>query len=75
MDLEKLEQKMDKVVESIHRVEKDIARNTMDMAHHIKRTDLIEGKLQRIIYLLLVGAGIGLALYGPQFLKLIGWII
>lgn len=68
----KMEEKVDKILVSVIKMEGNVERNTQDLAHHIKRTNLIEGKLQKIIYLLWLGAGIGVALYGPQAFKLIG---
>lgn len=54
------------------RIEGDIERNTDDLEEHIKRTNILDSKLKKMETLLYVGAGIGLALYGPQFLKLVG---
>lgn len=75
----KIDEKIDKMLEqnseikvSLARMSKDVEQNTRDLSYHIKRTDLIEGKLQKMIYLLWIGAGIGLALYGPAAFKLIG---
>lgn len=53
-------------------IKKDVSVNTEDLSEHIRRTNILESKLQKIIYLLFVGAGIGIALYGPEFIKLIG---
>lgn len=71
----KMEQKIDQIVEMLYEIKVDVARNTVDLAHHIKRSDKLEDKMQRMVYLLAIGAGIGLALYGPDVLKLIGIIL
>lgn len=57
------------------RIEGDIERNTDDLEEHIQRTNILENKLKKLEILLYIGAGIGLALYGPQFAKLVGIII
>lgn len=71
MSLQRFEEKLDKIIESQSQMRVDVAKNTVDLAHHIKRTDMLENKMQKIVDLLMVGAGIGLALYGPQFLELV----
>ena len=75
MSLNRIEEKIDKLSESSARMEVHIERNTDDLEYHIKRTDIIESKMQKMIYLLLIGAGIGLSLYGPQVFKLIGILV
>ncbi|MCK5605127.1 hypothetical protein KAR91_24770 [Candidatus Pacearchaeota archaeon] len=75
MSLERIENKIDKIDESLNRVEINVDRNTRDVEVHIKRTNIIESKLQKMIYLLMIGAGIGIALYGPQFIKILGLFI
>lgn len=49
----KIEEKVDKIIETqsdmrvdIAEIRKDINRNTGDMAHHIKRTDLLQDKVE-----------------------------
>ena len=54
---------------------KDVSQNTEDLSEHIKRTNILEGKLQKIIYLLILGAGIGIALYGPDVIKILGILL
>jgi len=75
MSLRVIEEKIDKLQECTTRMEVHVERNTDDLSIHIKRTNILEGKLQKIIYLLMIGAGVGIALYGPQFFKLIGIFI
>jgi len=54
------------------KMEKDVRENTKDLAHHIKRTDTLQDKMRRVEILLWLGAGAGLAQYGPAALKLLG---
>lgn len=75
---ERLMEKIERCLEGIHRLEVlhtrmagDVEKNTEDLEEHIKRTNILEGKVQKMVYLLAVGAGIGVALYGPDFLKII----
>lgn len=77
-----MSEKIDKILDIVTEIKidqaemrKDVSQNTDDLAEHIRRTNLLEGKLQKIIYLLMVGAGIGIALYGPEAFKLIGLFI
>lgn len=44
----------------------------VDVRHHIKRTDMLESKVQKIWYLVVLGAGAGLAEWGPSILKILG---
>ena len=75
MSLRRIEDKLEQVSDCLIRMEVNVDRNTDDLAEHIKRTNLIESKMQKIIYLLILGAGIGMALYGPEALKIIGIIL
>ena len=75
MSLRRIEDKLEQVSDCLIRMEVNVDRNTDDLAEHIRRTNAIEGKLQKIVYLLVLGAGIGLALYGPEVLKIIGIIL
>ena len=75
MKLDNIEKKIDKLVECSTRMEVHVERNTDDLKYHIKRTNIIESKLQKIVYLLLIGAGIGVALYGPTAFKLLGILL
>jgi hypothetical protein len=52
----------------------DIEINTGDLSEHIKRTELLERKLSKIYAVMLVGAGVAMAQFGPDIIKLIGLI-
>lgn len=43
-----------------------------DLKYHIKRTDMLEAKTNKIIYLLVLGAGASLSTFGPNILKILG---
>jgi hypothetical protein len=75
MSLDRIEEKIDKLIEVTQSIRIEAAKNTVDLRHHIKRTDILEKQQTKIIYLLLIGAGIGIALYGPDLIKLIKVII
>jgi len=75
MSLNRIEEKLDRLIDVTQAIQIEAAKNTVDLTHHIKRTDLLEKQQSKIITLLYLGAGIGLALYGPDFLKLIGAIL
>lgn len=66
MSLERIEQKIDKLIDVTHKIQVEAAQNTVDLRHHIKRTDILEKQQTQMIKLLFIGAGIGIALYGPQ---------
>ena len=75
MKLDKIIEKIDKIIENQAVTNVYVEQNTKDLSEHIRRTNILEGKMQKIIYLLILGAGIGMALYGPEALKLIGIIL
>lgn len=75
MSFERLEEKIDKLTDVTNKILIEAAKNTVDLQHHIKRSDLLEKQQNKIIQLLYVGAGIGIALYGPDFLKLLKGLI
>lgn len=58
--------------QTIKRIEILLAKIEVDIRHHIKRTDILESKVQRIWYLVLLGAGAGIAEFGPGLFKLLG---
>lgn len=63
--------KYDKIIDILTDIRIDVAKNTVDLSHHIKRSDLLQEQQKKIVMLLYVGAGIGIALYGPEFIKLL----
>lgn len=77
-----VENKVDKILESIHRIEltqvemgKDLTRNTDDIEEHIQRTNLLEKKLSKVYAFALVSAGFVAAKYGAEIVKIIGAFI
>lgn len=74
-----IDQKLDKCLESIHRIElsiaemkADIRRNTDDVEEHIKRTALLEKKLGKVYQFALMALGFVAAKYGTDIIKIIG---
>lgn len=45
---DKLEEKLDKVLEEVGSINVTLARNTSDLEYHIKRTDLAEKHIQSL---------------------------
>lgn len=54
------------------KIETIVDENTRDLKYHIKRTDLLEQKTNRITYLLLLAGGTMLPTVGPSLIKLLG---
>ena len=73
--MDRLEGKVDKCLDKINNVDRIQQAIEVDLRHHIKRTDLLESKTNKIWYLILLGAGAGIAEYGTGILKLLGLII
>jgi tetrahydromethanopterin S-methyltransferase subunit G len=46
--LDKIEEKLDKVLEEVSSINVTMARNTADLEYHIKRTDLLEDQFKPI---------------------------
>jgi hypothetical protein len=74
--------KIDACLNATHRIElmlRDIQHNveinTVDLAEHIKRTELLEKKLSKIYTASLIGTGFALAYFGPEITKYIGLFI
>jgi hypothetical protein len=42
------DEKLDKIVESVHRIDKTLVVNTEHLAEHMRRTDLLEQKLRPV---------------------------
>jgi hypothetical protein len=77
-----MENKIEKILESLHRIEliqkdmqNDIELNTIDLAEHIKRTELLEKKLSKIYMAAMVMTGFLTARFGPEVLKIIGVLL
>jgi len=60
------------LIKVLQQINITLAKMEVDVRHHIKRTDALESKVQKIWYLVVLGAGAGAAQYGPTVLKLIG---
>lgn len=74
--------KIDQCLEGIHRIEliqkdmqHDISINTVDLAEHIKRTELLEKKMSKIYAVMLIGTGVAIAHFGPDIMKLLGVLL
>ena len=77
-----IEDKMDRCLESIHRIEislveikADLLRNTDDMEEHIKRTNLLEKKVTKVYTFALMALGFVAAKYGTEILKILGVVL
>jgi len=46
--LDKIEDKVDTIKDSIHSIDKTLQRNTNSLEYHIKRTDILDDKTNRI---------------------------
>ena len=62
-DCARTHKKLDKIQEDIHDIKLDVQKNTQDLAYHIKRTDLLEKKMnfyfiKEISILIGIGAAI-----------------
>lgn len=73
--IDQMGNKIDKTLDIVTDMKVDVAEIKVDVAHHIKRSDMLETQQRKIMYLLLIGAGIGIALYGPELFKLIGILL
>lgn len=78
----KIHEKLDKVIESQAKHEVILAKMQVDLAHHIKRSDLHEvhlkdqdKKINKIWYVLIAGAAAGISEYGTYLIKWLGGII
>ena len=67
--MQKLEAKIDKLVETQQEMLIQLTENTKDLKYHIKRTDLLEGKVSKLYQLILLGAGASMVLYGDVIYK------
>lgn len=74
--------KIERCLEGIHRIEltlkdmqHDVEINTADLNEHIKRTDLLEKKLTKIYQVMLIGAGVAIAHFGPDIIKYLGILL
>lgn len=69
--LDRIETKIDTVMILTVGMGKDITTNTKDLTEHIRRTNLLEVKLQRIYTLGFILAGAGMAVGYPQIITLL----
>lgn len=73
--LDAIDEKLDNLVLAHAHQSKDISQNTKDLAEHIRRTNLLEGKLQQLWYAIYLGAGVAIAQGWPALSKIIGKLI
>jgi len=64
VSLDQLNSKMDKCLENQSEMKVDIAKNTVDLSHHIKRTDMLEKRTSKVFYVAAVAVGYFMAKYG-----------
>jgi hypothetical protein len=57
---------------TLTKIQGEVEKNTEDLSEHILRTNLLQDKMRRVEVLLWLGAGAGIAQYGPSVLKLLG---
>lgn len=69
--LDRIETKIDTVMVLTVGMGKDVSMNTKDLTEHIRRTNLLEVKLQRIYTLGFILAGVGIAVGYPQIITLL----
>ncbi len=82
MSFNRIFDKLDEIVESISDMKEDQAVtkaihsvNSKNLETHIKRTNKIESKQQKIIYLIMIGAGAVAVYFGPAILRIVGILI
>jgi hypothetical protein len=46
---EKVDVKMDAIIERIHSIDKTLSRNTDSLEYHVKRTDLLEKQVEPVV--------------------------
>lgn len=69
--IERIETKVDALLLTHAGQSKDIAQNTKDLSEHIRRTNLLEGKMQKLWYAIFLGAGAALAQSWPAIYQII----
>lgn len=73
--IKEIDRKVDSILVSDAALLKDVAQNTKDLAFHIKRTNQLESRVQKVYYLLLLGAGFGLAESWPMLKSVLGALL
>lgn len=70
---------MDNQTEELYKIKTELAvmnksldEIVRDLKYHIRRTDMLEQKTNRITYMLLLGAGASMPSFIPSILKLLG---
>ena len=48
------------------------AENTVNLRHHIERTDILQSRQYKVIVLLALAVGAGLIEFGPKLFKILG---
>ena len=72
---EKVDGKLDRIIENQTHMKIEIAKNTYDVAEHIRRTNLMENKVQKLLYLVILGAGAGIAEMSPTLILFLKGIL
>lgn len=67
-DLSRMEGKIDAIKSDVADIKTNVAINTNDLKHHIKRTDLLEGLVKKLMWVTL---GCAIAILGPQTPRLL----
>lgn len=73
--LDKILEKQNEMLIQLTRLASTVEENTRDIKYHIKRTDILEGRMQKIIYFLLLGAGSSAALFGKPVMQWLGLLV
>lgn len=75
MNIHHVMEKLEDIREELARINVVQAKMEKEIAYHIRRTDLLESKVNKVWYLVLLGAGFAMAEYGATILKLMGLIL
>ena len=74
--------KLDTIVETIGEMKIEqvsqgitLRNNTKDMRTHIKRTNILEGKVQKVWYFAMFAAGVITVKFGPEIIKMLGVLL
>lgn len=51
--MQEIKEDLKEILRSIHSIEIDVAKNTKDLEHHIKRSDAADRRIEKLEYLLI----------------------
>jgi hypothetical protein len=51
--MQEIKEDLKEILRSIHSIELDVAKNTKDLEHHIKRSDAADRRIEKLEYLLI----------------------